>query len=89
MGTTTNKDSRFEIRLTQEQRNQLNQAAEIKGLSCSQWALTNLLDAAKRDIKEAHIIKLDDTAWEEFTQALDDPMPEATRRLLESEPVWQ
>ncbi|NEG54862.1 type II toxin-antitoxin system TacA family antitoxin [Bifidobacterium platyrrhinorum] len=84
-----NKDSRFEMRLNQEQRSRLDAAAESKGLSTSQWALSNLLAAADRDIREAHILRLSHDSWEEFSSALDEPMPPALIDLLRSEPIWK
>ena len=87
--TTSTKDSRFEMRLTQDQRMKIDQAAETKGLTTSQWALSNLLSAADRDIREAHVIRLNDQAWDDFTAALDSPMPAKITQLLESEPIWQ
>ncbi|MBT1177659.1 DUF1778 domain-containing protein [Bifidobacterium callimiconis] len=86
---SSTKDSRFEMRLTQDQRLKIDQAAETKGLTASQWALSNLLEAADRDIREAHIIRLNDQAWEDFTAALDQPMPTKITQLLESEPIWK
>lgn len=77
------------MRLTQAQRNRLDQAAEAKGLTTSQWALSNLLESAERDIEESHTTWLDDEDWNDFVAALDGPMPEETRRLLESEPIWK
>ena len=81
--------SRFEMRLTPSQKERLDRAAEFRGLSTSQWALTNLLVAADRDIRESHVLHLDDEAWDSFVRALDEPMPEEMVRLLESEPIWK
>lgn len=86
---TTNKASRFEMRLTPSQKERLDQAAEIKGLSTSQWALSNLLVAADRDIQESHILYLDDEQWNSFIKSLDEPMPTKMVELLESEPIWK
>lgn len=86
---TTNKASRFEIRLTPSQKERLDQAAEIKGLSTSQWALSNLLVAADRDIQESHVLYLDDEQWNSFIKSLDEPMPTKMVELLESEPIWK
>ncbi len=88
MTTENNKNSRFEMRLTQEQRSRIDQAAESKGLTASQWALSNLLAAADRDIHEAHIIRLNNQAWNDFTAALDEPMGPRLTELLESDPIW-
>lgn len=86
---TTNKASRFEMRLTPSQKERLDQAAEIKGLSTSQWALSNLLVAADRDIQESHVLYLDDEQWNSFIKSLDEPMPTKVVELLESEPIWK
>lgn len=86
---TTNKASRFEMRLTPSQKERLDQAAEIKGLSTSQWALSNLLVAADRDIQESHVLYLDDEQWNSFIKTLDEPMPTKMVELLESEPIWK
>ena len=86
---TTNKASRFEMRLTPSQKARLDQAAEIKGLSTSQWALSNLLVAADRDIQESHVLYLDDEQWNSFIKSLDEPMPTKMVELLESEPIWK
>lgn len=86
---TTNKASRFEMRLTSSQKERLDQAAEIKGLSTSQWALSNLLVAADRDIQESHVLYLDDEQWNSFIKSLDEPMPTKMVELLESEPIWK
>lgn len=88
-GTMTNKDSRFEMRLSQEQRSRLDEAAELKGLNTSQWALSNLLEAAERDIREAHTMRLQEQGWRVFTEALDSPMSTELVQLLESEPIWK
>lgn len=89
MTETTNKASRFEMRLTPSQKERLDQAAEIKGLSTSQWALSNLLVAADRDIQESHVLYLDDEQWNSFIKSLDEPMPTKMIELLESEPIWK
>ena len=86
---TTNKASRFEMRLTPSQKERLDQAAEIKGLSTSQWALSNLLVAADRDIQESHVLYLDDEQWNSFIKSLDEPMPTKMVELLESEHIWK
>ena len=89
MTETTNKASRFEMRLTPSQKERLDRAAEFRGLSTSQWALTNLLVAADRDIQESHVLYLDDEQWNSFIKSLDEPMPTKMVELLESEPIWK
>lgn len=89
MTEITSKASRFEMRLTPSQKERLDRAAEFRGLSTSQWALTNLLVAADRDIRESHVLHLDDEQWNSFIKSLDEPMPTKMIELLESEPIWK
>ena len=89
MTEITSKASRFEMRLTPSQKERLDRAAEFRGLSTSQWALTNLLVAADRDIRESHVLHLGDEQWNSFIKSLDEPMPTKMVELLESEPIWK
>lgn len=89
MTEITSKASRFEMRLTPSQKERLDRAAEFRGLSTSQWALSNLLVAADRDIQESHVLYLDDEQWNSFIKSLDEPMPTKMVELLESEPIWK
>ena len=66
----------------------IDQAAESKGMTSLQWALSNLLAAADRDIHEAHIIRLNSKAWNDFTAALNEPMGLRLNELLERDPIW-
>lgn len=47
------------------------------------------MEAASHDIREAHIIKLSDDAYNDFIAALDEPMPKAMAELLDKEPDWK
>lgn len=82
------KDSRFDMRMTREQRNEVERAAAIKGKSLTQWALDNLLAAAQRDIEEDRTTHLSAKAFDTFAEALDRPMPDETIRLIQQKPVW-
>lgn len=82
------KDSRFDMRMTREQRSEVERAAAIKGKSLTQWALDNLLESARRDIEEETTTYLSREVFDKFAAALEEPMPEATRRLLDRKPVW-
>ena len=84
----TVKESRFEMRMTGEQRDRIAQAAASKGMTTSQWALSNLLEAAARDIQASQVIRLSDEAWDDFVAALDAPMPKVAAELLGRGPIW-
>lgn len=90
MATATRgiKDSRFDMRMTHEQRAEVERAAAIKGKSLTQWALDNLLESARRDIEEESTTLLSRKAFAQFAEALDQPMADETRLLIEQKPVW-
>ncbi len=85
----TKKDSRFDMRMTREQRSEVERAAAIKGKSLTQWALDNLLESARRDIEEETTTRLSRKGFDELAAALEETMPVETRRLIEQKPVWQ
>lgn len=58
MATVAKKNSRFDMRLTQEQRSEVERAAAIKGKTLTQWALDNLMESARRDIEEESTTRL-------------------------------
>ena len=82
------KASRMDLRMEDERKAAYEEAARLKGQSLSQWSLANLDAAAKRDIEEAHTMRLRSNEFEEFCALLDQPMPQAFRDLLEWEPEW-
>lgn len=83
------KRARLDMRMTEAQRREIEHAAAIKGMSLTQWALENLLSAARRDVSEESTTRLSIDAFDEFKNALDDGMTEEARRLLQREPVWK
>lgn len=63
--------------------NSHNRHTKAKG-SASQLATAGLVGAAKRDVQH-QVIRLSDSAWNSFVAALDDPVPETTKKLLDGE----
>ena len=88
MATTTEKQRRMDLRLTQAQRLSYEKAAALKGQTLSQWSTSKLDEAAQRDIEEANTIKLSAEAFDSFCKMLDEPMPKAARDLLAGEEIW-
>ncbi|MBM6699363.1 DUF1778 domain-containing protein [Bifidobacterium pullorum subsp. saeculare] len=84
----TTKTSRFEMRLTEQQRATIERAAATRGLTLSHWAINNLMDDAHRDIREGNTIYLSDEAYDDFVKALDEPMSPQTAQLLNTPAVW-
>ena len=54
MKTINNKQKRIDLRVTQEQKDLLERAAHLKGMSLSSYLLTNSLEAAQTDLEVHH-----------------------------------
>lgn len=82
------RSSRLAVRMTPEQRSTIDKAATLKGTTITQWALDHLMSAARKDIEEETTIRLSARAFDEFKEALDRPMPQALRDLLNKDAQW-
>ena len=82
------RSSRLNMRLTPEQRQPIDMAASLKGSSITQWAIDHLVTDARRDIEEETVTRLPSKAFDEFLKALDKPMPQAARDLIDMDPDW-
>ena len=88
MATASQKTSRLDIRLTDEQRKFIERAAAMKGSTLTQWTAQHLLDAGRRDIEDATTLRLETEAFDAFSAALEEPVPEAAKELMERDPKW-
>ncbi|WP_028027170.1 DUF1778 domain-containing protein [Adlercreutzia caecimuris] len=86
---TATKASRFDMRLTSEQRSEIERAAAIQGKTLTQWALDHLLEAARHDVERETTTRLASEAFDQFAAALDQPMPAAAQALMEHKAVWE
>ena len=86
MGVT--KEKRLDLRLTAEQRRQIERAAELRGQNLSDWATSKLMDAARIDIVDSELIRLTEDEFERFTAALEQPVPDAVAALMTRHTQW-
>lgn len=77
------------MRLTSDQRSEIERAAAIQGKSLTQWALDHLLEAARYDIEQETVTRLSAEAFDQFLTALESPMPDAARTLAAEKAVWE
>ena len=75
------KTNRIDLRVSKEQKELLETAASIKGLSLSSYLLTNCLSIAQADIAEHHKLVLSDSDRDLFLSLIADP-PEPNRDLV-------
>lgn len=86
---TAVKGCRLDMRLTSEQRSEIERAASIRGKTLTQWALDHLLEAARYDVERETTTRLSNEAFDRFVAALDEPMPAAAQALMDERAVWE
>lgn len=70
------KNSRLDLRMTSDQKRQIERAARLNGVTVSQWSIAHLVASAREDILESSQIMLEESAFDEFLQLLQgDPTP--------------
>ena len=90
MTTKTTRNEMLDIRLSAEAKALLQQAAESRHKTLSEFVLDSALGAAENVLKERNIIALDAQQWTAFIAALDAPPRRNPRmqRLLQSPSVF-
>jgi uncharacterized protein (DUF1778 family) len=86
---TTTKDARLDLRMTGAQRVLIERAADLSGTTVTGYAVTRLVEEAKREIERARRISLDAAEWEAFVAIIDSPGGDAAwRDLLDRPAPW-
>jgi uncharacterized protein (DUF1778 family) len=86
--TAPRRSARLDLRLTEENRSTIEQAAALAGTNLSDYVTGVTLSAARRDIAAARTITLDAKAWEEFLAFLDEPDTPAMTQLRNRRTRW-
>lgn len=82
------RDARLDLRLPQETRALLDEAASLAGTNLTDYVLGLVVPAARRDVLEARQIRLSHDAWEEFLDVLDRPDSPELAALRDHTPAW-
>ena len=72
-GKTRIKDNRIDLRVTQEQKELLERAATLKGISVSAYTLLHVLPAAKQDVDSHERLVLSDRDRDLFMSVMENP----------------
>jgi len=88
MARTQPKESRLAVRLTGEQREQIDQAAAAEGRSVTDFAIAALSERAGHVLADRRIFPIDGARWERFVELLDQPVRSLPRlaELLARDP---
>jgi uncharacterized protein (DUF1778 family) len=84
----TDKTARLDLRLSEPQKDLLEQAAELSGSTLSGFAIAHLMEAASEAVSRARVLTLDPASYDEFIAALDAPDDAAWTALRAMTPVW-
>ena len=82
------KTARLDLRLTEPQRQLIEQAAEISGSTLAGFAVSQIMDAATEIVARSRSVVLDPQDWDIFVAALEAPEGQAWDNLKAFTPVW-
>lgn len=83
------KTARLDLRLTEPQKQLIEQAAEISGSTLAGFAVSHLMGAASEVVARARSLSLGEQDWETFIAALGEPDGQAWTELKSITPVWE
>lgn len=83
------KTSRIDLRLTEEQKTEIEAAASLKGATLSQWIVTNLMDAARRTFMEETTYRMSAEAFDTFAALLEEPASPEFAALSQEKSIWE
>ncbi len=73
LDTSNPKDSRIDLRVTQEQKELLEKAASLRGISLSAYTLFHLLPIAQQEIDSQERLVLSDRDRDLFMSMMENP----------------
>lgn len=85
---TTARTARIDMRLTEHEKQLIEQASAATGSRLTAWCVENLVKDAKRDLYITDIIRLSDEAFNQFVEHLDEPLTEKQKQFLAYQPEW-
>ncbi|MDO4850228.1 MAG: DUF1778 domain-containing protein [Coriobacteriia bacterium] len=87
--STSKKDARIDLRMTSEQKEEVELAASLSGISLSQWSLENLLASAREVIARSGHTVMSPEDFDAFSEALDRPMSPKLESFVSQRSVWE
>ncbi len=89
MQLSEKKSSRLDLRMTDDQKRQIETAASINGVSVSQWSIARLMESARRDIADQAAMRLSAEAFDEFARLLEEPVNSAFASFSNESTRWE
>jgi len=82
------RDARLDLRMTTDNRALISEAAQLNGTSLSDYVMSVVVRAARRDVLQARVLRLDPEAWDDFVAVLDAPDTETMAALRSRATRW-
>ena len=83
------KSARIDLRMTAEQKEEVELAASLSGISLSQWSLENLLASAREVISRSGHTVMSPEDFDAFSAALDAPMNPKLEQFVSQRSIWE
>lgn len=83
------KNARIDLRMTSEQKSEMELAAGLSGITMSQWALENLLACARETIARSNRTIMSAEDFDAFVEALDKPMNPTLAEFASRKTMWE
>lgn len=87
--TTPKKDARIDLRMSSEQKEEIELAASLSGISLSQWSMENLLASAREVIARSGHTVMSPEDFDAFSEALDRPMNAELESFVSQRSIWE
>lgn len=86
---SSKKTARIDLRMTEEQKEEVELAASLNGISLSQWSLENLLANAREAIAKSGHTVMSPEDFDAFVDALDKPMNSTLAGFVSQKTIWE
>ena len=82
------RDARLDLRMTAGNRALISEAAQLNGTSLTDYVMTAVVRAARKDVLQARVLQLAPDAWDDFIAALEEPDTQAMAALRTRTTRW-
>ena len=86
--TEERRDARLDLRMSSSNRALISEAAQLTGTSLSDYVVSAVVRAARKDVIQARMLQLAPDAWDDFVAALEEPDTEAMVTLRTRTTPW-
>jgi uncharacterized protein (DUF1778 family) len=87
--TIERKTGRLDLRLTPQEKQYIERAASIEGISVSAWSTSSLIRCAKEAIAADGLITLNVSAFDSLVDALEKPQNSKFKKFASEKTIWE